>query len=350
MLQTPAPILTTDEIGPSPMADAIDAASRGLALPRPAALATLDDALSPADIAATLRFAAASKAANTKLAYAADWADFVAWCGERGAQPLPCPPGLLCGYLSALATRGLRASTIRRRASGIAAIHRQAGHEMPPTNSEAVKQVLRGIRRSLGVAPVKKAPATAELVRAMMDACPSTLIGLRDRALFAVGLAGAFRRSELLALQVEDLTWVAEGLRIRIARSKTDQEGRGQSVAIPHGARIRPVEALREWLDAAGITDGPVFRAVSKGGTVAATPLSGDGYVRAIKRRAAAAGFDPAELAGHSLRSGFMTSAAGGGASLAKMMEVSRHRSVDVAMGYVRDRDAWRDHAGASFL
>jgi site-specific recombinase XerC len=194
-----------------------------------APIATLDaDALDPDEIAAALRFAAAARSANTRLAYAADWAHFVTWCAERGASPLPCPPGLMAGYLAALAASGLRASTIGRRAAGVAHVHRMNGHT-PPTASEAVRAVLRGIRHSLGTAPSPKAPATHDVIARMIAACPTTsLIGLRDRAMIVLGFAGAFRRSELLALEVADLVEVPDGLRVAIRRSKTDQEGAGQ--------------------------------------------------------------------------------------------------------------------------
>jgi integrase len=215
-------------------------------------LARLDaDALSAADVAQVLHYAEAAAAANTRVAYDADWRAFVAWCAERDATPLPCPPGLLCAYLSSLAKTGLRPSTIGRRASGISHVHRQHGFE-PPTNAEAVKQVLRGIRRELGTARQTKTPATHDLITAMMAACPADkLIGIRDRALLALGFAGAFRRSELVALDVADLAEVADGLRVTIRRSKTDQEGAGQEVAIPRGHHIRPVETLQAWLAAA---------------------------------------------------------------------------------------------------
>ena len=276
---------------------------------RTPSLATLDERLTADEIRATLGYAEASRAANTRTAYAGDWSHFVAWCGERDATPLPCPPGLLCGYLSALASAGLRASTISRRASGIAHLHRMHGHE-PPTNAEAVKAVLRGIRRELGTAPRRKAPATHDIIAMLLAGCGERMKDKRDRALLALGFAGAFRRSELLALEVADLVEVPDGLRVTIRHSKTDQAGEGQEVAIPRGAHLRPVEAVQTWLAAAEISAGPVFRPVSQRGIVAATALGDDGFVRMLKRRIAALGLDPATFSGHSLRSGFLTSAA----------------------------------------
>ena len=131
-----------------------------------------------------------------------------------------------------------------------------AGHE-PPTGSEAVKAVLRGIRRTIGAAKQGKAPATADLIGQMVALCPDNMIGKRDRALLCLGFAGAFRRSELCALEVADLTEVPDGLRILIRRSKGDQEGQGQEVAIPRGYKLRPVEAVQTWLAAAEISSGP---------------------------------------------------------------------------------------------
>jgi integrase len=210
--------------------------------------------------------------------------------------------------------------------------------------------VLRGIRHTHGTAPQGKTPATAELVARMLAACPETLIGFRDRALIAFGFAGAFRRAELLALEVADLTALPDGLRVVIRRSKTDPEAKGQEVAIPCGTQLRPVETLQAWLAAAAISHGPLFHPVSKGGTVGPAPLSADGFVRALKRRAAAAGLDPTGVAGHSLRAGFLTSAADAGADALKMAEVSRHRSLDTLRRYVRRASLFKAHAGAGFL
>ena len=241
-------------------------------LPAPATnLALLTDTLAPAEVLSAVRFADAAKAAHTRRAYAADWADFSRWTAARDAAPLPCPPGLLCGYLAALADAGRSAATITRRAAAIAYMHHAGGFDAPNA-SPAVREVLRGIRHTLGTAPRTKTPATAELVVRMLTACPETLIGTRDKALLAFGFAGAFRRSELLALEVADLTETPDGLRVVIRRSKTDPDAQGQEVAIPRGTHLRPVETLQAWLTAAAISAGPVFRSVNKGGTVGPFP------------------------------------------------------------------------------
>jgi hypothetical protein len=194
----------------------------------------------------------------------------------------------------------------------------------PPTNSEGVKAVLRGIRRTIGAAKQGKAPATADLIGQMLALCPDSMIGKRDCVLLCLGFAGAFRRSEVCALEVADLTEVADGLRILIRRSKGDQEGQGQEMAIPRGYRLRRVEAVQAWLAAAEISSGPVFRAVAQGGKVSDVPLADDSAARIVKRYARRVGLDPATYAGHSLRSGFLTSAAESSASVWKLSEVSR--------------------------
>jgi site-specific recombinase XerD len=309
----------------------------------------LPGALTTAEIDTTLGFAAAEKAAATRAAYASDWRDFAAWAALRGATALPAHAGMVAAYLSHLASTGRKASTIGRRAAAIAYRHKLAGYE-PPTSQEGVRAVLRGIRRTLGAAREGKAPATADILTAMLALCPATLVGYRDRALLALGFAGAFRRSELVALEVADLSEVPDGLRVRIRRSKTDQEGEGAEIAIPRGYRLRPVEAVQTWLDSAGITEGPVFRPVAKGGRLQDAPLTPHSAAQIVKRYAERAGLDPTAYAGHSLRSGFLTSAAEAGASVFKMTEVSRHKSVDVLRGYVRRADLFREHAGAAFL
>src|SRR5262249_11757738 len=161
--------------------------------------------------------------------------------------------------------------------------------------------------------------------------------------------AGAFRRSELVALDCKDIEETEAGLKITIRKSKTDQEGQGATIAIVPGSVACPVAALKSWRDAASITAGPVFRSVRKGGKVGVR-LSAQSVADIVKAAAGSLGLDPAVFAGHSLRSGFLTSAAKRGASLFKMMDQSRHRSVDTLRGYVRDAEIFKDHAGAGLL
>jgi integrase len=202
----------------------------------------------------------------------------------------------------------------------------------------------------IGTARDKKTPATHDIIGEMLDAFPDTPIGKCERALLAFGFAGEFRRAELVALEVADLVEVADGLRVVIRHGKTDQEGQGAEIAIPRGYRLRPVEAIQTWLAAAEISRGSVFRSVARGGRVGTEALSPYAASLVIKQRIAAIGLDSATYSGHSLRSGFLTSAAEAGASLFKLTEVSRHKSLDTLRGYVRRVDLFKEYAGAAFL
>ena len=309
------------------------------------ALATVE-----AEVAAVKSYAAAEKAEATRRAYRSDFDMFGTWCrARRDVEPLGVSPDTVAAYLASQASVGVRPSTLSRRLAAISYAHGLKGMASPAVH-EAVRAVMRGIRRKEGAALVQKAPATAERVEAMLKAIPAdTLAGKRDRALLLFGFAGAFRRSELVALEVSDLVFEPEGVRVMIRRSKADQEGQGQEVAILRGTKLRPVAALSTWLAAAGIEGGPVFRAVNRHGGVGSA-LTGQSVALVVKRWADAAGLDPAAFGGHSLRSGFLTSAADAGADVLRMMEVSRHKRVETVQGYVRRVGLFKGHAGEKFL
>ena len=253
-------------------------------------------------------------------------------------------------FLSSQARAGVKASTIGRRCAAIGYAHKLAGHREPPSNAETVKAVMRGIRRAIGTASMQKAPATADIIGEMLKYCPDNLRGKRDRALLTLGFAGAFRRSERVALSIEDLAEVPDGLRVTICRSKTDQEGVGQGIAIPTGYRPRPMEAVQAWLAAAEINSGPVFREVKKGGRVQAAPLMAQSVALIVKCYAVLAGLDPAQFAGHGLRAGHVASAVEANAPLRKIVEQTRHKSVDIVRVYSRRVDLFRNHSGEAFL
>jgi len=319
------------------------------------ALAVITEQVAPlpvlpaADIDRAASYAKQDKSPATRAAYRGDFASFQAFCLSRGVASLPATPETVAAYLASEAESGLRPSTISRRCAAIRYAHKLAGHE-PPTNSEAVKATLRGIKRSVGTAPARKTPVLAETARAMSLAAPDGLKGVRDRALLLLGFSGAFRRSELVALDVADVEEIEDGLRVTIRRSKPDQEGQGQVIAVMRGRTCCPIKALRAWLDAAGITEGPIFRPVAKGGNLRNSRLSAKSVCDITKAYARRVGLDGTAYGAHSLRSGFLTSAARRGASVFKMRDVSRHKSMDVLQTYVRDADLFRDHAGAGLL
>ena len=303
----------------------------------------------PEELAAAYDYAERAQAPATARAYRADMATFSAWCAARGLASCPAVPATVAVFLADEARRGVRPATLGRRLAAIRHAH-VAAHFEPPTSAEEVRHVMRGIRRTVGTRQARKAPATAERVLLMVAHCPDTLTGWRDRALLLLGFGGAFRRSELSALVVADLDEGPEGLRVTVRHSKTDQEGTGAMVPITRGQTACPVAAVRAWMDAAGITQGPVFRPVSKDGRPRAAHLTPHSVGAIVKAYAARAGFDPAAFGGHSLRAGFLTSAAERGKSLERMMAVSRHKRVDTVLGYVRRADDFKDHAGAGLL
>jgi site-specific recombinase XerD len=312
----------------------------------------------PSELASIVQaYQRASKADATLRAYRGDAVLFQEWCAQYGFRSLPASPAAVAGFLTHEAGRGRAASTIGRRCAAISYAHKLAG-EADPTDNEDVRATVKGIRRTIGTAPNQKAAATAEVLAAMLMRTPDNLTGKRDRALLGLGFAGAFRRSELVALNVSDLREDKDGLRVLVRRSKTDQEGKGFEKAIPHGRYIRPVALLREWLDAAGITEGPLFRQVGRSGRVRAVRQVGDEQPRLttqavadiIKRYAKAAGLDASTFGAHSLRAGYITTAAERGADLARIMDQSGHRDPRTVVGYIRRANAFKDHSGSGFL
>jgi len=332
------------------------------AAPPPAVAETPDTelaALDGAEIAAARGYADASRAASTRRAYASDWRRFSSWCFPRGLETLPADPRVVAVFLSAEAALGAAPLTVGRRLAAIGWMHRRAGFLAPQARegAAAILEVLAGIRRSHGIAPTKKHAADADVLRDILRCIPGDdLRSVRDRALLAFGMAGAFRRSELVALRFSDLERVPEGLRVIIRRSKTDQDGAGAVIAIPEGRRLRPKALLEAWIARAGIADGLLFRRLAASratGTelvVTPFPMSDRAVARLVQARARAAGYAGEDFAGHSLRAGFLTAAARSGASVFKMREVSRHKSMQVLADYVRDAELFRDHAGEGFL
>lgn len=286
---------------------------------------------------ARAKYMAKAKAASTRRAYAHAWREFSAWCAERQAPAMPASPVTVAGYLTALAESGQRVATIDSKRAGVSFAHR-AVRQVDPTKDEEVRLVMAGIRRELGRAPKKKAPVTLAELRAMVGAVRSDMAGRRDRALLLVGFAGAFRRSELVGLDVADLRFTADGVTVTVARSKTDQEGQGLVKVIPALADVAlcPVRALQAWLDAAAIQSGPVFRAVDRWGNVRKERLGGQAVATVVKAAAARAGLDRRAFSGHSLRAGFVTAGILAGEDPVAIAEQTGHRSLQTLQGYVR--------------
>ena len=292
------------------------------------------------------RLARDSRAPSTWRAYDSDLAHFRDWCARRGLEALPAEPLTVASYLAALQdTR--RPSTIRRRLASISVAHQLAGLETP-TADAGVRSVWAGIRRRHGTAPRKVRAARTKVVTTIVASLDDRLADIRDRALLLFGLAAALRRSELVGLDVEDVSEDDHGLRLLLRRSKTDQEGETKTIGVPYGSHPAtcPVRAWRAWLAASGLDTGPAFRAVDRHGRMRSTRLSDRAVADMVKRRAAAAGLDGL-FAGHSMRAGFATEAYAQGTPELAIMRHGRWRSAAVMRGYVEEGTIWTDNAAA---
>jgi integrase len=294
-------------------------------------------------------YASEASAENTRRAYRAAWGDFVEWCEAAGHAYLPAVPEVVGSFLAERASTH-KVASLTMRLVAISQAHRLAGHRLDAQHP-AIRETMKGIRRRHGTAPIRKAAADVVVMRDALSEL-AKIEGpraLRDRALLLVGFAGALRRSELVALDVTDLCFVPEGMVLTLRRRKTDQEGRGTEIAIPYGQSERtcPVLALRAWLAAARIASGPVFVSVNRYGTIGTARLSPIDVARVMKTAVEAAGADPKDFAGHSLRSGFITSAARAGVAERHIQNQSGHRSLPVLRGYIRRGSLFVDNAAA---
>lgn len=301
--------------------------------------------------AAALNLARASKSPATLRAYAADMTDFVGWCLDQKIDSVPADPRHIARYLASLVQRGLKATTIGRRVAAITYAHRAIGLDNP-CGTEIVRSTLIGARNTLGAKPDKKRALTVDLVtKVIRKAKGDDPAAVRDRAMILVCFGAALRRSELVALNVTDVTFKRKGLLIEIRHSKTDQAGEGRKVAIPDG-KLKVPDVLRAWIDhlpAAADDGAPLFRSINKGGSLGGR-LDPASFARILKARCAAAGLDPAEFSGHSPRRGFATTAGDEGADLRKTAEAMRHAKLETTLGYMEEGDLLRDSVGKLFL
>ncbi len=275
-----------------------------------------------------------ARSANTVRAYRNDWTHFSSWCGAKGLQALPATPRTVALYMTAHKDEYSMA-TLNRRLSSIAAAHRMADHVFD-TRCREIALVMDGLRRTKMVQQRQVKALVTPLLKRAINNAQDTLADQRDRALILIGMAGAFRRSELVALNVSNLTFSPEGVRIVIQRSKGDQFGEGQVVAIGRtNSEYCPVANLKAYLERAGITDGKVFRAIDRHGNVKAR-MTDQCVALIIKKRANQAGLEGA-YSGHSLRAGFATQAAKNGVEERKIASTTRHKNMEVLRRYIRE-------------
>ena len=293
-----------------------------------------------------------ARSSNTRRLYAADWSAFEAWCTSGGLASLPAAGTTVAMYLTRLDKLGRKPSTIDLALATICARHR-AAHLANPRDDEVVRETREGIRNGAGVKPRKVAPLVVDELRDVVQALePDTIAAARDRVLLLVGFAAALRESELVALNVADAQIVGDRMVVSIVRSKTDQAGKGVEIGFS-AARdpvLCPLAAVRRWLEVAELREGPLLRAVDRWDHVSPRRLTARSVDLIVKRAVERADLDPALYAGHSLRAGLATSAADAGKSLDTIMRQTRHRSVEVARGYIRRADLFRDNATDGLL
>ena len=289
-------------------------------------------------VAQAAGYAGRALSENTRRVYASDWKAFTAWCRDGGVSALPAEPVVIAGHLASLAT-SLGRSGLKRRLAAIAHMHRQGGHPWEPGHP-AIRATLRGILAS-HAKPVRPAAAlTSTEVKQLLNACGTDLAGLRDRAIFLVGFAGALRRSELVAIDREHLRFTTDGMTVHIPRSKRDQEGEGADLGIPRGLNplTCPVRAVEQWLQRTRIEYGAVFRRVTAAGTLE-DRLSPQGIWRILRRRAEVARLvvdERERLSPHGLRAGFITEAYLNGARDEQVMHHARQSDFATTQGYRR--------------
>lgn len=291
------------------------------------------------------QIAAKAKSANTKRAYRSQWAAYLRYCDNLGLKPLSGDPTTVALFLASLHRDGKRLSTIRSHLAAVSTAHRLAGLRLD-LGHRAIDSVLEGLKREMGVRPVKEAPP-------LLDTALKTFLSgfgsegsqaWRNRCLILIGFGAALRRSEIVALDLDDIAISPEGLTVTLRRSKTDQKGEGQVVAIYRAADpdLCVVTALEQWLAFRGREPGPLFVRIFKGGRLAANRLSDRAIWQIIDTVAAKLGWRHHGFSPHSLRAGLITSASLKHIPLDEIMPQSRHRSYTTARKYVRNADAWR--------
>ena len=287
-----------------------------------------------------------SKSFNTIKSYASDWNDFADWCEHHQTASLPAEPETIVNYINDLADNA-KANTVSRRVTAISENHIAAGYKRDnPAHSGLVRNAMSAIRREKGTFQHGKAPILLETLYLIADGFGTDEASIRDKALLLLGFAGAFRRSELVALTVEDVSFSAEGMVVFIGKSKGDQLGKGSYIGIPYAPdkEICAVRALRAWLSLSGIKKGPLFRPFKRNHELRDTQLSDKSVALIVKKYIKRAGLSEKDFAGHSLRRGFATSAAQHDVDALTIMRQTRHKSEKMVHRYIEQGNIFKDN------
>ena len=298
----------------------------------------------------TLKNLQSSRAKNTVRAYKSDFEDFGLFCVKNGFQSLPSDPKAVSLYLTHLSTKDIKISTIKRRLVSIGVIHKTKGHYLD-TKHPVIIENLMGIKRRKGTIQKGKKPLLInnikEIINVINKEKEAEIKKLRNKALLLIGFSGGFRRNEIVSLDLEDIEFVFEGVKIIVKKSKTDQFGEGMTKGIPHFEKSLycPVTNLKKWINFSKIRTGPIFVKFSKGPKITRQRLTDQSVALIIKEYLFKAGIDSKNYSGHSLRSGFATSAAEAGAEERSIMAMTGHKTTDMVRRYIKEANLFKNNA-----
>ena len=291
-----------------------------------------------------------SKAKNTVRAYKSDFKDFAIFCAQNGFKSIPSEPKIVSLYLTHLSINEVKISTIKRRLVSIGVIHKLKGHYLDTKHPMIIENIL-GIKRRKGSIQIGKKPLLINNLKLIIDVIDKNnyedLKKLRDRSIILMGFSGGFRRNEIVSLDCDDLDFVAEGLKINLKRSKTDQLGEGSVKGLPYfdNTQYCPVLSLKNWIEASKISSGPLFRRFSKGSKLTENRLTDQTVALLIKKYLKLVGIDNKNYSGHSLRSGFATVAAESGANERNIMAMTGHKSTEMVRRYIKEANLFKNNA-----
>ena len=291
-----------------------------------------------------------SKANNTVRAYKSDFNDFGVFCAQNGFKSLPSEPKIVSLYLTHLSTKDAKISTLKRRLVSIGVIHKLKGHYLDTKHPSIIENIM-GIKRRKGSIQKAKKPLLINSLKLIIDVIDQQnkqeIKKFRDRSIILIGFSGGFRRNEIVSLDYDDLDFVPEGLKINIKRSKTDQFGEGFTKALPYfdSSQYCPVISLKNWLDISKITSGPLFRRFLKGSKLSENRLTDQTVAILIKEYLNLAGINSKNYSGHSLRSGFATSAAESGVEERNIMAMTGHKSTEMVRRYIKEANLFKNNA-----
>jgi len=291
-----------------------------------------------------------SKAINTVRAYKSDFNDFGLFCAQNGFKSLPSEPKIVSLYLTYLSTKDAKMSTLKRRLVSIGVIHKLKGHYLDTKHPSIIENIM-GIKRRKGSIQKGKKPILISSLKIIIDVIDQQnrekIKKLRDRSIILIGFSGGFRRNEIVSLDYDDLDFVPEGLKINIKRSKTDQFGEGSKKALPYfdNSQYCPVVSLKNWIDITKVNSGALFRRFSKGSKLTDKRLTDQTVALLIKEYLQLAGIDSKDYSGHSLRSGFATSAAESGVEERSIMAMTGHKSTEMVRRYIKEANLFKNNA-----